>query len=118
MEAMLIVGLSLGSFVKGPDNELTMKTFIKHVTAVTPIIKERRKAIRPDTQFFFNHSRENLFVSWGIKLRTWNERRTEDGKFSHCLEVPEPVFKKPRKEKFNFAILREDLHEDAEVTEV
>jgi hypothetical protein len=109
MEAMIIVGLCLGSFVKGPDHELAMKTFIKHVTAIAPLIEERRKLIRGDTIFFLAHSRETLFELWDIKSKTWNGSRMENGRFSKLLDTSNgPVLKKPRKEKFDFKTLRED----------
>jgi len=114
MEAMIIVGLCLGSFVKGPDHELSLKTFIKHVTAVTPIITEKRNSMRADTQFFLRGQRVTLFELWNIEMKSWNGRRTEDGKFLPQNMVPEPngpPLKKPRT-KFDFSMLRE---EDAEV---
>ena len=117
MEAMIIVGLCIGSFVKGPDHELTMKSFIKHVTAIAPLLKERRNSIRADTQFFLRGQRENLFVLWNIKAKTWNGRRTEDGRFSHLFleQWDGPAFKKQRKDKFDFSILREDVAENTEI---
>jgi len=124
MEAMMIVGLCLGSFVKGPDHELPMKTLIKHVTAVSPIIQERRKSMRADTQFFLRGQRESLFAAWSIRMKTWNGSRTEDGRFSNIdnEQNHEPVLKKQRKDKFDFGILREvnDKEEDKciESTEV
>jgi hypothetical protein len=118
MEAMIIVGLCLGSFVKGPDHDLPMKTFIKHVAALAPIIKERRKSMRADTQFFLCRQRETLFALWSIEMKTWNARRTDDGKFSPIVNGPfhdmNPVLKKQRKDKFDFSILRED-HVEANV---
>ena len=109
MEAMIIVGLCLGSFVRGPDHELSFKTFIKHVAAVAPLIKERRKMIRADRQFYLSHTRETLFEMWNIKSKTWTESRSEDGKFSVLEQSNGPLLKKQRKDRLGFSALREDI---------
>jgi len=48
MEAMIIVGLCLGSFSKGRTHDMPLRMFIENIDPISRFIAGRRKAMSPN----------------------------------------------------------------------
>ena len=67
MEAMVLIGLSFGPFVKGWSQKLTMDTFIKYVSVLEPVVNNRRVALHSSTRLFLKQQRVELFSFWEVE---------------------------------------------------
>ena len=86
MEAMIIVGLCLGSFLKGQDhnyNEMSLRKFIDYVPDVANFISGRRISMNGEEKSLLRDQSKLLFTMWNIKEKTWNGLREDQGLFVH-----------------------------------
>jgi hypothetical protein len=118
MEAMVIIGLSFGPFVKGETHRLTMDTFIKYVNELEPIIRKRRDSLHSTVKAFLKDQRKILFASWnGEMLRLISAEREGNGRFKRKRISDKNEEKGPKRrahDTFNFALLQQEPESDEE----
>ena len=75
MEAMIIVGLCLGSFVKGPGHDMSFPRFIDHINVIRKFVLGRRKAMDLVAKSSLRDQSRIYLSNWNIKDKTYNVER-------------------------------------------